>query len=54
MSGTKVGLLFLGISAIVAILLLTGTISRIQSVGVFAVALVTLGLVSQGFRRKRS
>jgi Flp pilus assembly protein TadB len=46
------GFLFLAICILLAVLLLTGTISSITSGCVFAVALVILGGLSRGFKRK--
>lgn len=45
------GFLFLGICAVLAILLLTQTITFLVSGCVFAVALVLLGGLSRGFRK---
>jgi hypothetical protein len=45
------GLILLGISVVLAILLLTKTITIFTSCIVFAVALVLNGLVSRGFTR---
>lgn len=50
MSGRIAGIIFLLICVILAILLLTKTISSITSAGIFAVALVILGGLSRGFR----
>jgi hypothetical protein len=54
MDGKLAGLLFLGVCVILAVLLLTKSITPLVSGGVFAVALVALGGLSQGFRKPRS
>jgi hypothetical protein len=46
--------LFLGICLILAILLLTKTITPLTSSYVFAIALVVLGGISLGFRGEKS
>jgi len=52
MPGKLAGLIFLAICIILAILLLTKVTTPILSGILFAIAIVTLGLASQGFRRK--
>lgn len=52
MSGRLAGGLFLLISLVLALLLLGDLIGPVTSGSVFAVALVGLGLVSGGFRRR--
>jgi uncharacterized membrane protein len=54
MDGKPAVWLFLGVCVILAILLLTKTISPLLSGCVFAVALVLLGGLSRGFKRSRS
>ncbi len=44
--------LFLGVCMILALLLLTGTITPLVSGSIFAVALAVLGGLSRGFRRQ--
>jgi hypothetical protein len=51
MSGKIAGISFLLVCVVLAILLVTKTISNINSAGIFAVALVVLGGLSNGFRR---
>jgi uncharacterized membrane protein len=52
LKGKTAGLLFLAICIILAILILTRTIAPILSGTLFAIALVVLGLLSAGFRKK--
>jgi len=52
MTGKNAGLTFLIICIFLAILLLTKTITSITSGIIFAVALVGLGIFSNGFRKK--
>ena len=52
MSGQRAGLLFLGVCVLLAVLLLAGAITPLVAGGIFAVALVVLGGLSGGFRRK--
>lgn len=52
MKGKSAGFTFLGICVILAALLLTRTITPVQSGTVFAIALVLLGGLSGGFRKK--
>lgn len=52
MQGKTAGLVFLGVCVILAALLLTKTITPMQSGTVFAIALVLLGGISSGFRKK--
>ncbi len=54
MNGRTARFLFLGICVILAILLITKTISPILSGSIFAIALVVLGGLSQGFKKPRS
>jgi hypothetical protein len=51
MSRKTAGLALLGISVVLAVLLLTYTISAFTSSMAFAVALVLFGLTSRGFTR---
>ncbi len=51
MSGQTAGLLFVGVCIVLAILLLTSSVSFVLSGCIFAVALVLLGGLSRGFRR---
>ncbi len=51
MDGKAAGLLFLGVCLVLAVLLLTGTITPLVSGSIFAVALAVLGGLSRGFRR---
>jgi len=51
MSGKTAGYLFLGICIVLAILLLTKTITSTTSSIIFAIGLVLLGGLSRGFRR---
>ena len=46
-------ILLLGISLVIAVLLLTGVLPTLWAAILFAVALVTLGLLSRGFSRKK-
>lgn len=50
MNKKSASLVFLAVCLMLAILLLTKTITPMVSGSVFAVALVTLGLMSRGFR----
>ena len=52
MSGRIAGILFLIICVVLAILLVTNTINSFTSAGIFAVALVVLGSLSKGFKRR--
>ena len=52
MTTKTAGLIFLGICAILAVLLITGVIGFIAAGIIFAVALVGLGLASRGFRNR--
>ena len=52
MNGKTAAFIFVGVCVILAVLLLTGFISPIVSGSVFAVALVLLGGMSGGFRKK--
>jgi hypothetical protein len=52
MKGKPAGLIFVGICVILAVLLLLGVITPLASGALFAVALVLLGGMSQGFRKK--
>ena len=52
MNGKVARLLFFGACAVLAVLLLTRTIGIVVSGAVFAVALVVLGGVFGGFRRR--
>jgi len=54
MNGTLASLLFLGVCVVLAALLLAGAITPFASGGAFTVALVLLGGLSGGFRRKKS
>ena len=51
-TGKYAGLTFLVLCILLAILLLTKTITSIVSGIIFAVALVVLGILSNGFRKK--
>jgi hypothetical protein len=44
--------LFMGICVVLAILLLSGSISGLLSGGIFAVALLIFGVLSRGFRKE--
>lgn len=46
------GLAFLGVCVVLAILLIADVITPVLSGGVFAIALVSFGLLSRGFRRQ--
>ena len=52
MKGKTAGLAFLGVCIILAVLLLTKAITPLVSGSVFALALVLLGGLSGGFRKK--
>ncbi len=52
MDGKVAGFLFLGVCLILAVLLLTRTITPLVSGTVFAVALVVFGGLSRGFGRQ--
>jgi hypothetical protein len=52
MKGKTAGLTFLGICLALAVLLLTNTITSVMSGAMFAVALVVLGGLSGGFKKK--
>jgi len=47
------GFLFLAVCIVLAILLLTKTISSIVSGSIFALALIIFGLASKGFTKKK-
>jgi len=49
MNRTFAGIFFLGICVVLALLLLTGTISPLVSGSVFALALIVAGGLSRGF-----
>jgi hypothetical protein len=51
MSRRTAGVALLGVCLTLAVLLLTRTIRPVVSGGIFAVALVSFGLLSRGFRR---
>ncbi len=51
MNGRPAGYVFLGVCIVLAILLLTRTITTTASAWIFAVALVILGGMSRGFRK---
>lgn len=51
MKGRTAGYVFLGICVVLAALLLTKIITHLISGFVFAVALITLGVLSRAFRR---
>lgn len=53
MDGRPAALLFLLVCIALAILLLTDRIGSLVSGSIFAIALVLLGGLSQGFRRRR-
>jgi len=53
MNGRTAGFLFLGVCIILAILLLTKTISSTVSGALFAVALIIFGGLSRGFKKSR-
>lgn len=52
MKGTSAGVVFLGICLALAVLLVLKVITTVISGIAFAAALVTLGLLSEGFKRK--
>jgi len=52
MTGRNAGLTFLVICIILAVLLITQTIKSTTSGIIFAVVLVVLGVLSNGFRKK--
>jgi len=52
LKGKPAGLLFLAVCVVLAVLLLTRTITPILSGTVFAVALAVLGALSAGFRKE--
>ena len=52
MSGKTAASFFVGVCAILAILLVTGLIGPLLSGSLFAVTLVLLGGISGGFRKK--
>ena len=52
MSGWLAGIIFIAICIVLAILLLTKVTTAIVSGIIFAIALVSLGLLSQGLRKK--
>lgn len=52
MKGKTAGFVFLGICVILAVLLLTKAITPFQSGTAFAIALILLGGLSAGFRKK--
>ena len=52
MTGKTAAFLFVGVCAILAILLVTGLIGPLLSGSLFAVTLVLLGGISGGFRKK--
>ncbi|MBP1694077.1 MAG: hypothetical protein H6Q37_1960 [Chloroflexi bacterium] len=52
MKGTTAGLIFLGVCIVLAALLFAKVLTPIVSGILFAAALVFLGLLSGGFRRK--
>jgi hypothetical protein len=52
MRGKTAGMLFLGICIVLAFLLLTRLITPVISGIVFAIALVLLGGITKGFRRR--
>ena len=54
MKKNTAGLLFLAICIVLAILLLTKTISSIVSGSIFALALIILGSASKGFTKKNN
>lgn len=51
MKGKMAGFLLLGISVGLALLLVAGLIGTVTGAVLFAVALVLLGVLSEGFRR---
>jgi hypothetical protein len=54
MNGKTAAFLFLGVCAILAILLASGIIGPLVSGSIFAIALVLLGGMSGGFRKRDS
>ena len=48
----EAGLAFLGVCVVLAILLVAKRITPVVSGGIFAIALVSFGLLSRGFRRE--
>lgn len=52
MNKKTAGLLFLAVCVVLAILLLTGTITFFVSGCIFAAALILLGVLSRGFRKE--
>jgi hypothetical protein len=52
MNGKTAAIIFVGVCVVLAILLLFGVISPLVSGSVFAIALVLLGGISNGFRKK--
>lgn len=52
MNGKVAGFLFLGICIVLAILLITKIISPLISGSIFAIALVLLGGISRGVKKK--
>ena len=52
MSGKLAGYIFLIISIALAVLLLTKTINFILCEAIFAVSMITLGILSKGFKGK--
>ncbi|MFQ6612795.1 MAG: hypothetical protein ACE5D2_06800 [Fidelibacterota bacterium] len=53
MEGKTAGYIFLGICVILAILLMIGMVTPVISGSIFALALVFLGVLSNGFARHR-
>jgi len=54
MNGRSAALLLCGLCAVLAVLLLAGTIRAFEAGGAFAVALAILGVSSGGFRKRRA
>ena len=52
MSGRTASFVFLTICVVIAVLLMAGRISATTTGWTFAIAMVVLGLLSGGFRRK--
>jgi len=52
MNGKTAAIIFVGVCVVLAILLLFGAISPLVSGSLFAIALVLLGGISNGFRKK--
>jgi len=52
MNGKTAGMLLLGVSVLLAVLLLSEVIAPVAGIVIFAVCLVSLGIMSGGFRRK--